>query len=150
MVWPFSNSKNPLGLPQKQPFKSGADFLEYQCKFGRTKTVPKQGIVALVLDSQKEFGTAEAVKVDTNGVQTATLKVASDDGGFIVSAQTPGGNGDRLKPGEVVIWVPLHHIGDAVPEEIDRRFGWLGFIVAKVAPETDMAKPDFHILCRYA
>ena len=150
VVWPFSKSKKPSGLPQKLPFKSGADFLEYQCKFGHTKIVPKQGIVALVLDSQKEFGTAEAVTVDANGVQTATLKVASDDGGFIVSSQTPSGKGDRLKPGDVVIWVPLQHTGDAVPEGVDRRFGWVGFIVAKVAPEIDMAKPDFDILCRYA
>lgn len=105
MVWPFSKSKKPSGLPQKLPFKSGADFLEYQCKFGHTKIVPKQGIVALVLGSQKEFGTAAAVKVDPNGIQTATLKVASEDGGFIV---------------------------------------------AKVAPAIDMAKPDFDILCRYA
>ena len=150
MVWPFSKSKKLSGLPQKLLFKSGADFLEYQCEFGHTKIVPKQGIVALVLDSQKEFGTAEAVKADANGVQTATLKVASDDGGFIVSAQTPSDKGDRLKPGDVVIWVPLQHIGDAVPEGIDRRFGWVGFIVAKVAPEIDMTKPDFNILCRYA
>ena len=54
------------------------------------------------------------------------------------------------RPGDVVIWVPLQHIGDVVPEGIDRRFGWAGFVVAKVAPEIDMAKSDFDILCRYA
>lgn len=150
MVWPFTKQKAPTGFPQKLPFKSGEAFLEYQCKFGHTKIVPKRGIVALVLDSQKEFGTAQPVKVDPNGVQTATLKVASEDGGFIVSAQTPSGKGDRLRPGDVVIWVPLQHIGDALPEGIDRRFCWVGFIVAKVAPEIDMSKPDFDILCRYA
>lgn len=151
MVWPFSKNKAPAGFPQKLPFKDGAGFLEYQCKYGHTEIRPKQGIVALVLDSQKEFGTAEAVKVDPNGVQTATLKVASEDGGFIVSAQTPSGKGDRLKPGDVVIWVPLQHIGDAaVPEGIDKRFGWVGFIVAKVKPEIDMANPNFELTCKYA
>ena len=150
VVWPFSKSKKPSGFPQKLPFKSGADFLEYQCKYGHTKIVPKLGIFALVLDTKMEFGTAEAVKMDPSGVQTATLKVASQDGGFIVSAQTPSGKGDRLKPGDVVIWVPFQHIGDAVPEGIDRRSGWVGFIVAKAAPEIDMSEPDLGVTCRYA
>lgn len=151
MVWPFSKkTKAPAGMPQKLPFKDGAGFLEYQCKYGFTDIRPKQGIVALVLDSKKEFGTATPVKVDERGVQTATLKVASEDGGFIVSAQTPSGKGDPLRPGDVVIWVPLQHIGDAaVPDGLDKRFGWVGFIVAKVEPEIDLANPNFNIISRY-
>ena len=143
-----SNNKTPSGLSQELPFKSGAAFLEYQCEYGFTEIKPKQGVVALVLDA-RQFGTKEAVKVDADGRQTVTLKVASIDGGFIVPAQTPSGKGDRLKPDDVVIWVPLQHIGDALPPEIDRRFGWVGFIVAKVAPEVDLGNPDFQILSRY-
>ena len=135
-------------MPEKLPFNSGAAFLEYQCEYGFTEIKPKQGVVALVLDA-RQFGTKEAVKVEADGRQMVTLKVASSDGGFIVPAQTPSGRGDRLKPDDVVIWVPLQHIGDAVPPEMDRRVGWVGFIVAKIAPEIDLGNPNFKILSRY-
>lgn len=150
MVWPFSKKTQiPAGLPQKLPFKDGQGFLEYQCEYGFTEIRPKQGVVALVLDSQKEFGTKEAVTVMSDGVQQTTLKVASSDGGFIVASQTATGKGDRLKPGDVVIWVPLQHLGDKVPEGMDNRFGWVGFIVAKVKPEIDLSNPEFDIISRY-
>lgn len=150
-MWPFSKKKNQPVMPGVLPFKSGAAFLEYQCKFGHTDIQPKQGIVALVLDAKKEFGVSEAVKVEPDGQQMAILKVASEDGGFIVAARTPTGAGDRLKPDDVVIWVPLEYAGDAVDKAsgMDPRFGWVGFIVAKVAPEIDTANPEFKLLCRY-
>lgn len=150
MVWPFSKKAQRRGMPQKLPFKSGAAFLEYQCKFGQTEIRPKQGIVALVLDSSKEFGAKEAVKVEPDGQQMAALKVASEDGGFIVMAQTPTGDGDRLKPDDVVIWVPVSHSKEIVPDGIDERFGWSGFIAAKVKPEIDMMNPNLEIICKYA
>lgn len=149
MVWPFSKKTQSHGMPEKLPFKSGAAFLEYQCKFGHTDIVPKQGIVALVLDSSKEFGTQNAVKVEPDGRQMAALKVASDDGGFIVMAQTPSGAGDPLVPDDVVIWVPISHAKEIVPDGMDDRFGWTGFIVAKVKPEIDMANPNFEIVSSY-
>ncbi len=147
MVWPFSRKKPPSVFP-KLAFKNGAAFLEYQCVYGFTEIKPKQGVVGLVLDS-REFGTEEAVKVEEDGRQVVTLKVASKDGGFIVSAQTPSGKGDGLKPDDVVIWVPLQHEGDLVPAGMDLRFGWIGFIVARVKPEIDMSSPNFNILSRY-
>lgn len=150
MVWPFSKNKAASGLPRVLPFKSGEAFLEYQCEFGFTDIRPKQGVVALVLDASKEFGTSDPVAVNAEGIQTATLKVASPDGGFIVSAQTPSAKGDRLRPGDVVVWVPLEHLGDILPEGMDKRFGWVGFIVAKVAPEIDLANPELKIISRYA
>ena len=150
MVWPFSKNKPASGLPRILPFKSGEAFLEYQCKYGFTDIQPKQGIVALVMDARKEFGTSEAVAINAEGIQTATLKVASSDGGFIVTAQTPTAQGDRLQPGDVVIWVPFEHIGDILPNGMDSRFGWVGVIVAKVAPEIDLANPEFKITSQYA
>lgn len=149
MIWPFSKKEKSTGMPQKLPFKSGAAFLEYQCKFGQTDIRPKQGIVALVLNCSKEFGTADPVKVESDGRQGAALKVASEDGSFIVMAQTPSGQGDRLKPDDVVIWVPVSHSKEIVPDSMDDRFGWVGFIVAKVKPEIDMANPNFGIICKY-
>ncbi len=152
MIWPFSK-KAKSGSPEKLIFKSGEAFLEYQCQFGHTKIVPKQGIVAVVLDSQKEFGTASPVKIEPDGSQMVTLKVASEDGGFVVSSQTLTGRGDRLKPDDVVIWVPMEHINMGADNigmaDLDPRFGWVGFVVAKVKPELDMSKPEFNIICRY-
>ncbi|PIE16426.1 MAG: hypothetical protein CSA68_02405 [Rhodobacterales bacterium] len=148
MVWPFSKKKLP-DLPQKLPFKSGEAFFEYQCKFGHTEIKPKQGIVALVVDSTKEFGTQEAVKVEADGTQLVTLKVASDDGGFLVVAHTASGRGDRLRPDDVVIWVPLMYSKEIGGAGVDERFGWAGFVVAKVKPEIDMANPSFDIISRY-
>lgn len=110
MVWPFSKNEPPAGFPQKLPFKSGSAFIEYQCKFGFTEIKVKQGIVALVVDS-RDYGTKEAIKVEADGRQIVTLKVASSDGGFIVSAQTPTGKGDRLKPDDIVIWVHCNTLG---------------------------------------
>jgi len=130
-------------------FKSREDFFWMQCKYGHTKIQPNQGIVALVLDASKEFGQATAVKIEDDGRQKAMIKVPSQDGGFIVIAETPTGKGDRLKPDDVVIWVPLKQV--KMPEGIDERFGWVGFIVAKVEPdEQDIANPnDFKIICKY-
>jgi len=146
VVWPFSEGKKPPGLPQKVPFKSGADFLEYRCKFGPAKIVPRQGIVALVLDSQKEFGPAGGGEGGPERCPDGHPQGCVGGRRFIVSARTPSGKVDRLKPGDVVIRVPLQHVGDALCDGIDRRFGRVGFIVAKVAPEMDMARRDFDIL----
>ena len=148
MVWPFSKNKPPANLPQKLIFKDGEGFLAYQCKYGFTEIKVRTGIVALVLDA-RQFGIQQAVKVEADGLQRVMLKVASEDGGFMVSAQTLNGKGDLLKPGDVVIWVPMEHIGDVVPKGIDKRFGWVGFIVAKIAPEIDTSNQNFNILSRY-
>jgi len=102
-----------------------------------------------VLDSSEEFGTAVSVKIEDDGRQTAILRVASEDGGFIVCAKTPSARGDRLKPDDIVIWVPINYEKKIVPPEPDPRFGWVGFIVAKVKPETDMANQNFNIICDY-
>lgn len=148
MVWPFSKKKT-VGLPQKLPFKSGAAFLEYQCKFGYTDIQPKQGIVALVMDAAKEFGAESPVKIEPDGTQIVALKVASEDGGFLVISRTASGRGNRLKPDDVVIWVPVLHSQEVVPDGVDERFGWTGFVVAQVKPEIDVANPNLEITSRY-
>ena len=148
MIWPFSPKKTS-DLPKKLHFKSGEAFLEYQCEYGHTEIKPKQGIVALVIDSAKEFRTQEAVKVEPDGTQVVTLKVASDDGGFLVIARTASGRGDRLRPDDCVIWVPMMHSKEVVPDGTDERFGWTGFVVAKIEPTIDTSNPNFEITSRY-
>lgn len=149
-MWPFLK-KNTPSVPGILPFKSGAAFLESQCTFGHTDIQPNQGVVALVLDARREFGTPAAVKVEADGRQMAMLKVASTDGGFVVPAYTATGKGDRLKPDDVVIWVPLEYNGDMAEKvaDVDPRFGWIGIIVATVAPELDTNNLELKLLSRF-
>ncbi len=43
----------------------------------------------------------------------------------------------------------MTHSKEVVPDGTDERFGWAGFVVAKVKPEIDMANPNFDIISRY-
>lgn len=147
-MWPFTKkpSTAPKG-PTLLSFKNGQSFLEYQCRFGHTEIRPNETIVGLVLDASKEYGTDTTVSVRSDGVQTAMLRIASSDGGFIVPARTASGSGSRLKPDDVVLWVPKLK---GVPFLSDERSAWTGVIVAIVAPEINIRSPEFRILCRYA
>jgi len=51
-----------------------------------------KGIIGLVLNAKKEFGTEQSVKVEPDGRQMAMLKIASKGGGFVVPAYTPSGS----------------------------------------------------------
>lgn len=149
MVWPFSKKKK-----EQRPilvFKGGEAFLEYQCKFGHTEISPGRGIVACVVDAAKELGVATPVKRQPNGTQMAILKVASEDGGFLVMSTTATAEGDALQPGDYVVWVPMEHqaaMVDAI-DGVDPRFGWIGFITAKIKAEIDPNGDQLSIICRY-
>lgn len=147
--WLFSREKSPKvnGLPLV--FKNNEGFFEYQCKFGDVKLEEKKGLVAIVLDARKEFGTSSPVKVEADGSQLAMLRVASDDGGFVVPAKTAS-NGPLLKPGDLVFWVPIKHEAPLLPEqfEVDPRFFWVGFIVLKIDRVID-AGSKWRILSKY-
>jgi hypothetical protein len=150
MIWPF-RKKPPQAGVQKLVFKPEG-FLDYQCEYGHTEILPqKQGIVAMVLDAQKEFGTSKPVTWKPDGTQQAVLKVASEDGGFIVNSQTAKPGGEPLAPGDIVLWLPWQYMEHPLIEEadLDKRFGWVGFIVAKVKPEVDQANPNLQVICRY-
>jgi hypothetical protein len=149
MIWMFKKSKPSSNDQQSLVFKSSEAFFESQCKYGDTDIVPKKGIVAIVTDTKKDFGTKDSVKIQKDGTQLAMLKVVSDDGGFPVVAQTPLAGGDRLKPKDLVIWVPVTWNKEIVPADVDERFGWVGYIVAKLKPELDMRNNGFKIICHY-
>ncbi|MCE9523714.1 MAG: hypothetical protein K8S25_14950 [Alphaproteobacteria bacterium] len=151
MVWPFRKAAStpPNSLPQRLFFNSGEAFLEYQCKFGHTKVRENHAVVALVTDAQKEHGTETPIAVRGDGTQTASLRVASPDGGFRAWASTPSGKGDRLQPGDVVLWVPFTYKKEIGSKTKDSRSGWIGQIRAKLKPEIDTTNPDSQIACRY-
>jgi len=148
-MWPFSRKPRQDSKPGVLYFKSGQAFFEMQCEYGHTELEQGQGVIALVLDAKREFGAPVAVKINADGSQMAMIRVAADDGGFVVPATTPSKRGDRLQPGDVVVWVP-----GAYKEEIgaafgDPRCGWVGLILAKVAAEYDPKNPQWNVLCEY-
>jgi hypothetical protein len=148
-MWPFKPKSAPKVALPKLIYKSGEAFFEMQCKYGHTDIVEGQGIVAIMLDAKEEFGTEVAVKIQPNGCQLATIRVAATDGGFRSFAEAASAKGDRLKPGDLVVWVPMTHMKRLADTAGDHRQGWIGLIVAKVAPETDPANNELSLLCRY-
>lgn len=123
-----------MSIPLK--FKSAKDFFEYSCQYGRTEVKANRGLVAIILDARSEYGTSEAVRTDANGHQWATICVASKDGGFRIPAATPN-PGEPLVPNDLVIWFPMSHSLRIAWGFKSWRSGWVGPIVAKIAPELD-------------
>lgn len=148
-MWPFKRKPKTKSELPNLIYKSGEAFFELQCKYGLTEIKEGQGVVALVLDAKKDLGTSVAVKIQPSGCQLATLKVASSDGGFKTFAETASANGDRLKPGDLVIWVPMAHMKELAEKAGNHRQGWMGLIVAKIAPEADPNTNEMTVLSRY-
>ena len=149
-MWSFKKKEKIVNsLPKTLYFKSGQALFEYQCKYGQTSIKPNQGVIAIVVDAKKEFGVQNSVKIETDGSQMVMLRVVSPDGGFLVHSRTPSAKGDRLEPGELVIWVPLKFIDEVGKKMGDPRFGWIGLIQAKIAPELDLENSRINTICEY-
>lgn len=130
-------------------FKTGHDFFEYYCNYMDSNIEEGKALAAIVIDAKKDFGTSAAVKTDKNGIQTAVLRVASSDGGFVVTSQTLSANGAPLYPGDIVAWLPKIYkseLGNAMGE---KRSGWIGLIIAKVAPEIDLSSKEMKVISHY-
>jgi hypothetical protein len=116
------------------PFKDNASAFGYACKFLNCALTPGAMLPALVQDGRPIFGIHETIHRKADGTQTAFLKVASSDGGFLVLATTTG-EGPLLEPGDLVGWLAGEYspdLGDIAP---DKRFGWVGLIVGTLRPE---------------
>jgi hypothetical protein len=102
---------------------------------------------ALVLDVRESFGTVTAGGIQGNGRQMASIRVASADGGFIVSAATSGSRGPKLQPGHFVAWQAQRYdpqVAKKAPATHkrfgwfglkDKRMGWVGLIAGTLKPE---------------
>jgi hypothetical protein len=153
-MWPFKKKQiGPSLRPDRPLFKitTGAAFFEAQCQFGHTEVKVGKGVTALVLDAAKIFGAPDSVSVLPNGNQLALVKVASDQGGFVVQTMV-GGNGAPLRPGDLVIWVPIG-FDKNFAEKASRsgaESGWIGVIRAKIEPDEgpDMGA-NYKIVCEY-
>lgn len=141
-------SKKKARLPILR-FENGEQFVDYHCSYMNTRLERGAPLAAVVLDARESFGTSVAVKIEDNGVQTAMLRVASADGGFTVMAQTASSDGDKLEPGDSVAWIPMEHMGQIAEAVGDERFGWVGIIVAKIAPEIDENTKQMTVISGY-
>jgi hypothetical protein len=113
-------------------FKSNEAAFEYACAFMRCDVVKGQGLPALVVGATRTFRTAPVTK-DDRGIQTAVLRVASSDGGFLAVALSYG-RGPDLMDGDLVAWVPGEYREELAATSTDRRFGWVGLIVGTLEP----------------
>jgi hypothetical protein len=139
--WPFGKKKRPTGSME---FKDPEAFFRFQCKYGRVDIQAGIGLVAIVLD----MGQHVHVQMQPDGSQLVWLKVVSRNGGFVVPAATPpGSEGERLCPGDIVLWVPSYN--SDVPTGDDRRSGWVGVIRAKVEWKFGAAGKHLDLICRY-
>jgi hypothetical protein len=116
-------------------FKDAAAAFEYGCNCLECPLLEGGGLPALVLDARELFGVAEPIKLEPDGNQIAVLRVASNDGGFIVDAITAGPKGPTLDPGQLVWWLAIRHKPDIADLSKDRRFGWLGVILCTLKLE---------------
>ena len=115
----FKNKKAAPAGPAPAPpnvFASGAEALDYACKYLECPLRERSFLPALVVDARTR----------DDGYQVAELRVASADGGFIVSATTLGPQGPQLKPGDLVAW----HAS-----RFDESSGWIGLIIGTLKPE---------------
>jgi hypothetical protein len=101
----------------------GEEAFNMECEFGDTALESGKPVCALVQHSITGL---------PDGTQRATIKVASADGGFLVTAETRAPNKLTLQPGDLILWIP--HIQTGIGEELgtDPRFGIVGLIAAKV------------------
>ncbi len=117
-------------------FKDNAAAFEYACKFLDCKVAKGVVLPAIVQDGRSLFNLASSVAMQPDKTQTAVVKVASGDGGFLVVARTVG-PGPALKPGDLVAWLAGAHKPALAAAAEDKRFGWVGLLVGKLRPEWD-------------
>jgi hypothetical protein len=137
MIWPFKKRQSSDG---ELFFTDSSALFSLTCKYGYTRIEPNKGVVAIVLDATKELGVPEHMGLEPDGRQTVVLRVASEDGGFLVLATTSG-RGPLLNPKDAVVWVPYIFSEEVAKISPDKRIGWVGLIRAKINFPTPFKNP---------
>lgn len=127
--------KSLFGVPYPLTFKSAEAAIEYSSAYMKCKLYSGVCLPAVVLDPREYLGTKNAVFERDDGIQTAWIRVAGENGGFDCVAQTSGAQGPRLQPGDMVFWRAFKHKADLTEAFGDSRSGWVGLIVGTLAPE---------------
>ena len=119
---------------ERQVFASTQEAFDHACREHDCTIVVEEPMLAMVLDAHLEFGAAESITVEDDGCFQVTLKVASNDGGFILLSRTTKPPKQPLNVGDLVCWVPLKHDPDLGNETNEERFGWAGLVFATLEP----------------
>lgn len=101
------------------------------------------------------FGFDSHVRPLPDGRCRIGLLVCGAPEGFFMISDTPRKIVDLPLPGELVLWRPLQKpplLGKGMlgTNTNDKRSSWMGFVIAKIAPEIDDETGEFTLLSRYA
>lgn len=122
-------------MTEPMTFKDNEAAFTHACQFMDSKIFEGAILPALVLDARELAGTEAAVKKDADGTQTVLLMICSDDGGFVVMAQTCGANGPDLEPWDLVAWRAGNLVTKLGKSSEDMRFGWVGHVIGTLEPQ---------------
>lgn len=84
--------------------------------------IPWNPIPAIILPSSSIDSNEPDIKIDKNGCQRAALLIASDDNGFHSVSSTIAPGGEKLKAGDLVMWLPFAYaeeVASAIKNEKD-------------------------------
>ncbi|HME40671.1 MAG TPA: hypothetical protein VKG63_17080 [Steroidobacteraceae bacterium] len=134
----FRRKRLAHAVPVDTPlvFKDGLGAFEQAC--GMECPLDEGTVLpAIVLDAREFLGAVNATIVQNDGCQIATVRVASRDGGFIVSASTSGPRGPRLEPGRLVAWQAERFDTRVAKGSLlkGRRSRWIGLIIGTLKSE---------------
>ena len=115
-------------------FKTANEAFDHACKEHNCIIVPEQPLLAIVLDAKAEFGDDQPITFEGDGCARLTLKVASEDGGYVVLSRTTKPPKQPLNVGDLVCWVPIKHDAPLSHQANDERFGWIGLVFATLEP----------------
>ncbi|WP_395490889.1 hypothetical protein ACG1VR_10540 [Cedecea davisae] len=125
-------------------FKDNQSAFDYACQFMDSKIQMDKPMLAIV----EPGPTGEQPIQMDSGRQRTILRVCSDDGGFMVVADSAYDKGPRLRIGDLVAWLPVDYAAELKGQVDDPRFAIMGFIVGTLHPvlsgEGWKAKDKFH------
>jgi hypothetical protein len=119
---------------EKRVFENADAAFAHACTEHDNTIEAEQPLLAMVLDPVAEFGADQAAEIEEDGCHRLTLKVASEDGGFVALSRTAKPPKKPLAPGDLVCWVPLQHSDELAAQANDTRFGWIGLVFATLEP----------------
>lgn len=121
------------------PFKSNADCWEYCNRW--FSAAPKKGEARPAIVPTRGFMNIEnhVSRLD-DGRYRVSLLVCGSPSGFFLIAETPKATVGQIEHGDLLLWQafkspPFFGKGRLGRATGDKRSDWVGFIVAKIAPE---------------
>jgi len=144
----FNNKK--INTPQKSRtnlvFKTEEAYFDHFCKYMDCRIRKDDPLPAIVLDASEVLGAKDPVSILADGRQMIAVKIAGDDGGFLLTTETVWLGEPILKPGDLVAWNPVEYVDEVAEKFRDKRLAWIGFVVSTVKPEIWVDKPQSGIV----